>query len=44
MVIERQLNRQIKLIDLSLKCACHLAHLSHRKQSESRISVTLIQD
>ena len=38
MVIERRLNRQWKLTELSLKCACHSAHFNHWKIAESRIS------
>ena len=38
MVIERRLNRQWKLTELSLKCACHSTHFSHWKVAESRIS------
>ena len=38
MVIERRLNRQWKLTELSLKCAFHSAHFSHWKVVESRIS------
>ena len=38
LVIERRLNRQWKLTELSLKCACHSAHFSHWKVAESRIS------
>ena len=36
MVIERLLNRQWKLTELSLKCACHSAHFSHLKVTENR--------
>ena len=37
-MIEKRLNRQWKLTELSLKCACHSAHFSHWKVAESRIS------
>ena len=38
-MIERRLNRQWKLPELSMKCACHSAHFSQWKVAEIRISV-----
>ena len=37
-MIERRVNRQGKLTELSLKCACHSANFSYWKVAESRIS------
>ena len=42
-MIEKRLNRQWKLTELSLKCVCHSAHFSHWKVVEIRISVEIQQ-